>query len=172
MYINRLVYITNPPLISVPSMLKGGGRGGSPPGSGGVPHYYLPPQFFRLCNMPVLCMYHRVQDVNFRLGIQVKVQFWPLIKKESYSFSYVLTKLSTEPTRFGIFLENKVLTLKSIVTSSKNVNHESCDTRLFTKQNIFYKDLIEYIDQSKNDLLVDFYTKSRFESLKFPNSPL
>ena len=24
------------------------------PGSGGVPHYYLPSQIFRLCNMPVL----------------------------------------------------------------------------------------------------------------------
>ena len=24
----------------------------APPGSGGAPHYYLPPQIFRLCNMP------------------------------------------------------------------------------------------------------------------------
>ena len=43
---------------------SGGGRGGKlppqiladqkgPPGSGGAPHYYLPPQIFRLCNMPV-----------------------------------------------------------------------------------------------------------------------
>ena len=26
----------------------------APPGSGGAPHYYLPPQIFRLCKMPVL----------------------------------------------------------------------------------------------------------------------
>ena len=24
----------------------------APPGSGGAPHYYMPPQIFRLCNMP------------------------------------------------------------------------------------------------------------------------
>ena len=47
------------------SMSEGGGQGGqlppqilayqmAPPGSGSrAPHYYLPPQIFRLCDMPV-----------------------------------------------------------------------------------------------------------------------
>ena len=47
-------------------MLEGGGQGRqlppqiladqkAPPGSsGGAPHYYLPPQIFRICNMPVM----------------------------------------------------------------------------------------------------------------------
>ena len=46
-------------------MSQAGGQGGqlppqilvdqkAPPGSGGVPHYYLPPRIFRLCNMPEL----------------------------------------------------------------------------------------------------------------------
>ena len=45
-------------------MLQAGGQGGqlpprfladqkAPPGSGGAPHYYLPPQIFRLCNISV-----------------------------------------------------------------------------------------------------------------------
>ena len=44
---------------------KGGGQGGhvppqiltdqkAPPGSGGAPHYYVPPQIFRLWHMPVI----------------------------------------------------------------------------------------------------------------------
>ena len=26
----------------------------APPGSSGAPHYYMPPQIFRLCDMPAL----------------------------------------------------------------------------------------------------------------------
>ena len=48
-------------------MLEAGGQGGrtppqilanqkAPPDSGGAPHYYLPPQIFRLCNMPVYAL--------------------------------------------------------------------------------------------------------------------
>ena len=60
-------------------MLEGRGQGGqlplqiladqkAPPGSGGAPHYYLPPQIFRLCNMPGLCS---------KLQLTNKVKNWP-----------------------------------------------------------------------------------------------
>ena len=31
------------------------GRSEGAAGSGGAPHYYVPPQIFRLCTMPVIC---------------------------------------------------------------------------------------------------------------------
>jgi len=42
-----------------------------------------------------------VQDLNLRLDIQTKLQIWWPIKKESYFFSYLLTKLSKEPKKPG-----------------------------------------------------------------------
>ena len=52
----------------ISGMSEGEGQGGqlppqiladqkAPPGSGGAPHYYLPPQIFRLCNMPEVYIY-------------------------------------------------------------------------------------------------------------------
>ena len=40
-----------------------------------------------------------VQDLNFRLGIQIKVQVWRLVNKTSY----LLPKLSTEPPKIAKF---------------------------------------------------------------------
>jgi hypothetical protein len=53
-------------------MSEGGTGGGScppdfgshkaPPGSGGAPHYYLPPQIFRIYNMLELCSLGSIKD--------------------------------------------------------------------------------------------------------------
>ena len=40
-----------------------------PPGSGGAPHYYLPPQIFRLCNMPGLVVNLSLYVMKFVLAL-------------------------------------------------------------------------------------------------------
>ena len=40
------------------------------PGSGGAPHYYLPPQIFRLCNMPAV---NQLSRADATIDVQKKV---------------------------------------------------------------------------------------------------
>ena len=49
-----------------------------------------------------------IQNLNFRFGIETKVELWTLFKKgfifcSNHFFSYILTKWLTEPPKMAIF---------------------------------------------------------------------